>query len=407
MKWTLISPRWRKLAHQTPFKLPPLGIATVAGACPPHVDVRLVDENVQEIPLDDPVDLVGISVMLAAQSRRAYEIAAAYRERGVPVIIGGLHPSLMPDEALEHADAVVVGEAEPILDRVLADAEAGRLEPLYRAPWCPDLAGAPAARRDLFDRALYTYRGVSLADLVQAARGCRYGCYPCCVPTLRGTAFRPRPVEEVVAEIAASDNDKFFLVDNTPSQNPEYYRELFAAIAPLGKRWISHPIADDEASLRAAADSGAWYIYQAIDKPSPLIRERVKRYNDHGIGVEGTILLGKDSHGPDIFERLVEFLLDIDLDIAEFTVLTPFPGSPLFDQMEAQGRILSRDWSRYDAQDVVFQPAQMTPEQLQQGFHDSWDWFYRDTSQSVRMARLIRRIMPARRRGSLQPSPSS
>jgi radical SAM superfamily enzyme YgiQ (UPF0313 family) len=324
----------------------------------------------------------------------------------VRVILGGLHSSLMPDEAGTHADSVVIGEAEGILGQVLADARDGALKPRYEAPWCPDLAGQPPARRDLYDRSCYTYRGVSLADLLQATRGCRFNCYPCCVPTLRGQTFRPRPVAEVVAEVEALDNDKFFLVDNTPFQAPDYYRALFEALVPLGKSWISHPIADDDETLRFAADSGCWYIYQAIDHPSKLIRERVKRYHDHGIGVEGTILLGLDKHGPDIFERMVEFLLEIDLDIAEFTVMTPFPGSPLFEQMDREGRVLDRDWSHYDAQEVVFQPKRMTPDQLQQGFHRCWNEFHAEASQSVRMATLIRRLLTRRARAATRAAPT-
>lgn len=400
MRLTLVSPSWRKLQHQTPFQLPPLGVATVAALCPGDIEIHIVDDNVQTVDFDEPTDLIGISVMLAAQSFRAYEIADGFRARGVPVVLGGLHCSLMPDEAGDHADAVVVGEAEGVLDQVLADARAGALKPRYEAPWCPDLTGQPPARRDLYDRSCYTYRGVTLADLLQASRGCRYNCYPCCVPTLRGQAFRPRPVAEVVSEIQALDNDKFFLVDNTPFQAPEYYRELLQAIIPLGKSWISHPISDDDETLRLAAESGCWYIYQAIDHPSKVIRERVRRYHDHGIGVEGTILLGLDKHGPDIFERLVEFLLDIELDIAEFTVMTPFPGSPLFEQMEREGRVLSRDWARYDAQEVVFQPKQMTPDQLQRGFHRCWDAFHAEANQPVRMAKLIRRLLTRRAQGA-------
>ena len=197
----------------------------------------------------------------------------------------------------------------------------------------------------------------------------------------------------MVAEVESIPNNRLFFVDNSLAQNKQWEIELFKALAPLKRSIISHPIEDDLDVLKAASDAGAWYIYQAVFDTSDYIRERVKRYKDHGIAVEGTILLGLDEHDESYIKKLVDFLLEIELDLAEFTVLTPFPHTPVFDNMAAQGRILHRDWSRYTAGEVVFKPAKMSPEKLQELFHYAWDTFYKKTPHALRMARVLKRAV--------------
>ena len=164
-----------------------------------------------------------------------------------------------------------------------------------------------------------------MVDLFHASRGCRFNCYPCAVSYLGGRHFRPRPFDKVVEELAGIENNRLFIVDNSLAQNKEWEIQLFKEMIPMKKKWISHTIEDDPKILDLAAQAGAWYVYQAVFDTSDYIKERIRRYHDYGIGVEGTILLGLDNQSEDDMRRLIDFLLEIDLDLAEFTILTPFP----------------------------------------------------------------------------------
>ena len=230
-----------------------------------------------------------------------------------------------------------------------------------------------------------------LSDL--ASRGCRFHCYPCAVAYLGGRRFRPRPIDKAIAEMAAIDNNRLFIVDNSLAQSTEWELDLFREMIPLKKKWCSHPIEDKPEVLDLAARAGAWYVYQAVFDTSDYIRERIRRYHDHGIGVEGTILLGLDNHDEDFIKRLIDFLLEIDLDLAEFTVLTPFPHTRAFDELHRQGRILTYDWSRYTADQVVYQPKHMSAERLQELLDYAWTSFYADEPQNMKMARLFARVV--------------
>jgi len=192
--------------------------------------------------------------------------------------------------------------------------------------------------------------------------------------------------------MASIDNNRLFIVDNSLAQNKEWEKELFRAIAPLKKKWISHTIEDDDEVLSLAYDAGAWYVYQAVYDTSDYIKERVKRYHDHGIGVEGTILLGLDNQTEDDCKRLIDFLGEIDLDLAEFTVLTPFPHTKTYDDLLRQGRIFDFDWDHYNAGQVVFQPKHMTPEALQNVYDYAWKSFYKDETQEQKMFNLFCKV---------------
>ena len=346
MKLKLIYPKWPKLDRQTEFHLPPHGPVVFAAALPDDVEVTFIDENLETINFDDPVDLVAISMMLTVQVKRGWEIADMYRSKGVKVIFGGISTMLHAEETMTHADAVFIGEAEGKMEQVLADFKAGQLQKIYHfLEDRPPIETIGSARRNILKRDLYNYRGIQMVDLVHASRGCRFHCYPCAVAYLGGKQFRPRPIEKAVAEMAAIDNNRLFIVDNSLAQDTQWELELFREMIPLKKKWCSHPIEDKPEVLDLAARAGAWYVYQAVFDTSNLIRERIKRYHDHGIGVEGTILLGLDHHTEDYIKGLIDFLLEIELDMAEFTVLTPFPHTKAFDDLKVQGRIFSDDWN--------------------------------------------------------------
>ncbi len=361
IKLKLIYPRWEKLKGQTTFNLPPHGPVVFAAALPEHVDVSFTDENVELIDFEEECDLVAISMMLSTQVKRGWSIAAAYRKKGIHVIFGGISTMLHAEETLEHADAIFLGEAEGRMEEVIADWENGKLKKVYNyMGQHPPIGIVGPARRDLYKRELYNHKGVQMVDLFHASRGCRFNCYPCAVSYLGGRSFRPRPYDKVIE---------------------------------LKKKWVSHTIEDDPKILDLAAQAGAWYVYQAVFDTSDYIKERIKRYHDYGIGVEGTILLGLDNQSEDDMRRLIDFLLEIDLDLAEFTILTPFPHTKAFDDLMRKGRITDYDWDHYNAGQVVYKPAQVTAEKLQELYEYAWSSFYKDESQELKMTKLFTRVM--------------
>ena len=394
MKLKLIYPGWDKLPGQTTFILPPHGPVVFAATLPDYVDVSFTDDNVEAIDFDEPCDLVAISMMLSTQVKRGWEIAAEFRQRGKKVIFGGISTMLHAEETVEHADSVFLGEAEGRMKEVLDDWKNNRLKKVYNyMGQHPPIESIGPARRDLYQRNLYNHKGVQMVDLFHASRGCRFSCYPCAVSYLGGRVFRPRPMDKVVEELATIENNRLFVVDNSLAQNKEWEMELFREMIPLKKKWVSHSIEDDPKILDLAARAGAWYVYQPIYDTSDYIRERVKRYHDHGIGVEGTILIGLDNQSEEDIKRLIDFLLEIHLDLAEFTVMTPFPHTKGFDDLLRQGRIFDFDWNHYNAGQVVFHPKQMSAERLQELYHYAWDLFYHDETQEQKMFHLFTKVI--------------
>jgi radical SAM superfamily enzyme YgiQ (UPF0313 family) len=394
MKLKLIYPKWRKLFRQTEFHLPPHGPVVFAAALPEDIEVDFVDENLERIDYDDPVDVVGISMMLTVQVKRGWAIADEYRRRGIPVIFGGIATMLHAEETALHADAVFLGEAEGRMAALFEDLRQGRLKKVYNhmaAP--PPIEMVGTARRDILNRENYNYKGVQMVDLVHASRGCRYHCYPCAVAYLGGRQFRPRPIDKSIAEMASVDNNRLFIVDNSLAQDTRWEQDLFREMIPLKKKWCSHPIEDKPEVLDLAAQAGAWYVYQAVFDTSDYIRERIKRYHDHGIAVEGTILLGLDDHSEDFIKRFVDFLLEIELDLAEFTVLAPFPHTKAHDQLHREGRIFSYDWDDYSADKVVYHPRQMSAQKLEELLDYAWETFYAEESQQIKMTRLFQQVI--------------
>ncbi len=397
MRLHLIYPSWRKLERQTEFHLPPHGPVVFAAAVPGDVEIVFTDDNRE--PLDEkaftePADLVAMSVMLTCQLPRAFAIADRFRAQGTPVIFGGIATQLHPEEVALHADSVFLGEVEGRFEQVIADFKQRRLRPVYdywRNP--PDISLVGPARRDILKRGLYNYRGVQMVDLVHASRGCRFNCFPCCVGYLGGKVHRPRPIDAVIEEMEGISNNRMFIVDNSLAQDKAWLKDLFRAMIPLKKKWVSHPVMYDDEVLDLAAQAGCWYVYQAVFDTSEVIERRIAQLKDHGIAIEGTILLGTDDQDEDYIKRLVEFLCRKELDIAEFTILTPFPHSPIRAKFEAENRILSNDWSEYTCDRVVYQPKLITPEKLRELYHYAWDTFYADGGYQIKMGELLRKVM--------------
>ncbi|MDP8258664.1 MAG: cobalamin-dependent protein [Candidatus Aadella gelida] len=393
MNIKIIYPKWQKLLYETEFNLPPHSPLCFAAALDKTINVSFCDENVEQIDFSEDADLVAISAMLTCQMPRGWEIADRYRQEGKTVIFGGIATTLHGKETLEHADAIFLGEAEGRFHKVIDDFKQGRLKKVYdhRLDF-PDTDCIGEARRDLLKKELYKFRGIQMLDLVHTARGCKFDCFTCCTPYLGGGKFRPRPLDKVISEMENIDNNRMFITDNSMAQDEEWQKKLFKAMVPLKKKWVSHPISDSHEITELAAKAGCWFIYQGIVDTSDYIRNRIRRYKENGIGVKGAVIIGLDNHDEDYIKRLVDFLLEVELDVAEFTILTPFLHTPIRAQLEKEGRILHNDWSKYTAGNVVFKPAKMTVESLEKMNEYAWKTFYKDCSKELKMAKLYMQV---------------
>lgn len=360
------------------FRFSMLSSLYVAAALPAGVRAQIVDEEVDVLDFDTDADLIGISFM-TFNAPRAYEIADRFRARGKTVVVGGYHPSLLPDEASRHADSVCVGEAEGTVPQMIEDFRNGRLKPRYVAGPV-SLAGLPIPDRTLIQRGQY-----APVDTVQATRGCPHACSFCSISAFFHRRFRTRPVDEVIDEIRPLSRYLLFMDDNITASR-SYAEELFNRMIPLKKQWFSQcsiRIAYDDRLLKAAAASGCRGLFVGLESLAQDNLERwnkrfnkakdfewaIKRLHDHGIGVVPGVVFGYDGDTPAIFDETLAFLLRTNVDALQATILTPFPGTPLHQEMESQGRITDRDWSHYDFSHVVFEPLRMSPAQLRAG-HD-------------------------------------
>ncbi|CEP69528.1 Elongator protein 3/MiaB/NifB [Moorella glycerini] len=392
MKIALIAPAWHDPLWESEKEksiFPPLNLITLAALTPPQHEVTILDESLTDLDFDAKYDLVGISAMTAL-APRAYEIADAFRKKGTRVVLGGMHPSALPEEAGAHADAVVIGEAEGSWQRLLADLEDGKLQPIYRQHERPSLEHMVHPRRDLLLRDRYL-----VPDTVQTTRGCPFACSFCTVSQFFGKSFRFRPVEEVIHEVAGLEGEVIAFIDDNIVGHPGYARRLFTELARLPKKikWFSQGslnIARDEELLQLAAASGCIGLFIGFESLSPgnlkavgkavnrveEYREAIKKIHDHGIAIEGAFVFGLDEDDESVFERTVKFAQDNRLEAAQFGILTPFPGTPLREALEREGRITSNDWSEYTISKVVFEPKNMSAKTLQEGFNWAWQEFY-------------------------------
>jgi radical SAM superfamily enzyme YgiQ (UPF0313 family) len=405
-----IFPRWpkRTLWGHLRYKFPALGLLNLAALTPPEFEVTFTDENVEtqnepralfsrlfhgrraprieevKWPDDQPADqadLIGISVMTPL-APRAYELADHFRAAGKTVVLGGIHPSFLPEEALQHADAVLIGEGERVWPRLLADYTAGRLQSRYQDAEPIDPAAIPAARRDLLRPGAYLTRST-----IQWSRGCPHDCEYCSVTALMGRRFRFRPLEAFIEEFRSLPDRFVFIVDDNIVAQRAAASELFSRLQGCGKWWGSQApitVADDTALLKQMANSGCKYLFIGFESlrndnlrnvgkgflDASKNADRIHRLQDHGIGILGSFIVGLDEDDAGVFDGLYNFIQGNRLETFLISVLTPFPGARLTRRLEEEKRILSRDWNLYDMNTVVYQPRHFTPDELQTRFNE-------------------------------------
>ena len=388
MKLELVAPATQENSRKRKKSLiPPLGLAMVAALTPPEVEVSLTDENVTPIDFQKETDLVGITA-LTVTAQRAYEIADTFRARGVKVILGGIHPSMLPEEANQHADAVVIGEAEGIWLNLLKDARANKLQRIYRQYERPSLVGLPVPRRDLFAKGAYYAR-----NTISTTRGCPYSCSFCTVTSFFGHTYRCRPVEEIIKELETFDERKFIaFVDDNIVGNPKFAKELFRALVPYKIKWVAQAsvtAAKDDELLKLAAASGCISLFIGFESISPVslaavgkkinvvneYENVIRKIHSHGIAIHGFFIFGFDEDDEDVFRRTVRFAQKMRLETAQFDFLTPYPGTALCESLDKAGRIVTKDWRRY-GYDLVFEPKSISRERLQKGHDWAWCEFY-------------------------------
>lgn len=382
--------------HDVHALSPPLALGIIAAMTPAHWEVQILDENFEEFSFQ-PADLVGITAMTASVNR-AYELAGIFREKGIPVVIGGIHASMMPEEALQYVHTVVTGEAESVWDELISDMESGNLKARYDGKLLP-LDNAPVPRRDLFHPS-YTYGNI------QTTRGCPMKCDFCSVHTFNGSHYRERPVEEVLDELGTIPHQKVYFVDDNiigySKRSKERARRLFKGMIDRGirKDWYcqaSLNVGDDEEILRYMADSGCRMILIGIEseKVHQLeeankilnLRMGIESYNEvfdrihqYGISVLGALIYGLDSDSrEDLFDR-TRFAIDCRMDAMQATIVTPLPGTDLFKRMEREGRLIYTDfpgdWEHYHFMEVVHRPGKMSQSELMDAMMENWDILY-------------------------------
>ena len=377
-----ISPYYRPIKYSL---FPPLGLATLAAYLAPDDEVAIRDEHVEPLDLDDEPDLVVIQVYITS-ARRAYQIADRYRARGAHVCLGGLHVTSPPDEAALHADTIFLGPGEDTWPVFLADYRAGRAQPLYRSVQ-RTLAALPPIRRDLIRRERYL-----VPNSIVVSRGCPHHCGFCYKDAFfaGGRGFYTQTVDAALAEIERLPGRHLYFLDDHLFGNERFAEALFDAMRGMGRLWQAagtvHSVLRPRLLEKAAA-SGLRSLFVGFEtlceqnlraqrKPQNLHRDygaAIRRLHDLGVMVNGSFVFGMDEDGPDVFARTVEWAIDQGIETATFHILTPYPGTALYRRMEREGRILHRDWSRYDTGHVVFRPARMSAEQLQSGY----EWLYR------------------------------
>jgi radical SAM superfamily enzyme YgiQ (UPF0313 family) len=371
----------------------------LAAFVPPHWTVLHVDEAVTPIDLNAQVDLVAITFHTPS-APHAYNVAACFRHRGITVVLGGPHVTLMPDEAQTHADVIFIGEAELHWPRFLAEFETDHYKERYCCGEPPALDKAPTSRHDLFHRRDHT------AGVLFATRGCVHRCDFCTLAVMYKSSLRKRPIEVVAQEYASFCGKVIILWDDNIAGDIQYAKALFRALAPHRKWWSSQAsihAAEDDEFLELAARSGCKQLFIGLESVSQAsvnevskafnrvekYAQAIERIHSHGIAVQAGIVFGFDHDTQAVFEETLDVLEESGVQNATFNILTPFPGTPLHKRLDTEGRILTRDWSKYNSRThVVFKPRHMSPEALLDGYRYanarfySWGSIYRRLSRS-------------------------
>ena len=385
------------------FGNPIITLPHIASITPGKHDIKIANENYMNIDFDEDTDIVGISCYTMT-APRVYQIADEFRKRGKKVVLGGYHPTAMPDEAIQHADSIVLGEAEASWPKLLKDAENGNLKQFYGPDEDFSMDDIPLMRRDLIVHN-------PLLGAVQSTRGCTNKCEFCAISSFCKHGVKQRPVKNVIEEIKQMPNKIFIFHDPHLTSHPKYAKELFKEMIrqKIHKKWLANGTTNvlgniDEEFLNLASKAGCleWFIgFESVSQEAlnsikkthnkvENFKKLIKRLHDHGMIVQGGIIFGFDEDKPDIFDLTLEKMSDLGMDVVEVNILTPYPGTPLFDRLEKAGRIISRDWSRYNQVEVVFQPKHMTPEELFEGARKVSKEFYSPLNIIRRTVKIIK-----------------
>lgn len=341
------------------FRIQRLSLPLLAALTPIGHSLKIVDETFAPDNVQEDVDLVGITVMTDL-APRAYFLADRYRLRGVKVVMGGIHPTVLPAEALKHADCVILGEAEGSWARLLSDAASGQMRRLYRADRATDLKGMPFPRWDLYPRPA-SRRCSPLARGIETSRGCPYDCEFCSIGQVMGHRYRSRPIPEVIAEIASVNSPHLFFVDDTLGLNPEAAKKLFAEMIPLRRLWVGEgtvSLAADPELLKLMRRSGCRALLVGFESVQKRVHngmrktknlkigfpEAMRRFHGEGIAVSGAFVFGFDHENKDVFDQTLEFCMKHRLDGAQLRILTPFPGTRLYARLSKERRLVAPDW---------------------------------------------------------------
>jgi radical SAM superfamily enzyme YgiQ (UPF0313 family) len=365
----LIEPVNKHAGLRTEFRVPSLVLELLASQTPPDWDVRIIQEPFDRIDFDQEADLVGITVATNT-ANRAYSIADEYRKRDTKVVMGGIHPTVLPQEALEHCDAVCLAEGETVWRDILQDFKNGKLRPLYKQERTTNLDEYP-----LLDHERIARRRSRFFDIgtMETSRGCPYDCDFCSVSIIHGRKIRNRPLKPVLTEMESINNRILFFVDNNIISSIPYAKQLFREMIPLKKRWTAQAtiaFAKDRELVRLASDAGCFGLLVGLEsvveegfqrykkslRNLEELKEALKLLKDHGISVLATMIFGHDFDTKDTIRRTLDYLLDLDLISASLGILVPYPGTKLADRLEKQNRLLSKDWSLYDINNLLFEP---------------------------------------------------
>ncbi len=393
MKIALLAPagamhRYNGMFHKG-LHYAPITLALLAALVPKELnaEVRIYDETAEAIPLDLDADIVAITCITGTASR-CYKYADYFRSRGLTVILGGVHPSLMPDEAMEHADSIILGLGEDTFPRAIKDAANQTLQKVYCQEACTDIANRPLPRKDLLKKKKY----ITL-NTVEAVRGCNHSCTFCAYPAAFGKKVFKRPVEDVVNEIKSFKGKEVIFPDVNLIADVSYAKELFTALIPLKKWWFgltTTAVGYNEELLDIFEKSGCKglligfesvnqetqeNIHKGVNRVSEY-KELMEKLHNRGIMVMGCFAFGSDEDKKDVFKRTVDLCLEAKIDLPRFSIITPFPATDFYKSLEAEGRIVERDWSMYDVEHCVYIPKNMTKEELEEGIARAWEATY-------------------------------